>query len=109
MDINQYQELSVRTMNNKLTANEKVDNMVYGITGEWGEVVDLLKKHKFQGHELIKHKLTEEIGDVMFYIANLCTLYSIDMRDVLHINYNKLLKRYPDGFSENKSVNREDI
>ena len=108
MDINQYQELSVRTMNNKLTASEKVDNMVYGITGEWGEVVDLLKKHKFQGHELIKPKLTEEIGDVMFYIANLCTLYSIDMRNLLHINYNKLLNRYPDGFSENKSVNRED-
>ena len=107
MQIKEYQEKSTRTLNKELTIKESLSNMVFGIVGEIGEVVDILKKHLYQGHDLDTDHIKEEIGDVMFYIVNLCTLLNIDMEDVLKINHDKLLKRYPDGFNSERSVNRE--
>lgn len=104
--ITDYQKLSVRTLNSDLTPKETIINMVMGIAGETGEVVDLFKKHLFQGHELDKDKIKEELGDVMFYIVNLCTLLDIDAKDMLGNNVKKLQDRYPEGFDKGKSINR---
>ena len=43
MEIKEFQELSTRTMNESLSFNEKVANMIFGINGEAGEVTDILK------------------------------------------------------------------
>ena len=107
MDLREYQEKSKRTLNNDLKAGSQILNMLLGMSGETGEVVDLFKKHLFQGHTLDMDKLTEELGDVMYYIANLCNFYNLELEDVIEGNYNKLLKRYPEGFSEDRSINRE--
>ena len=93
-------------MNNDLSRNEQLVNMIIGIIGETGEVADLIKKHLYQGHNLNILKIQEEIGDIMFYIANLCSLLEIDLSEAITRNYNKLLKRYPDGFESSKSINR---
>ncbi len=44
-------------------------NGVMGLCGESGEVIDILKKHLSQGHELNKEKMAEELGDVAWYLA----------------------------------------
>lgn len=106
MDITEYQNKSTRTINHKLTSEQLISNMVFGANGELGEVTDILKKTLYQGHELDKEHLKEELGDVMFYLVNLATLYGIDFSEVLQGNIDKLLKRYPDGFDKNKSINR---
>ena len=106
MDIKEFQNKSTRTINHDLTTEQLISNMCMGISGETGEVIDIIKKYLYQGHELNKEHVTEELGDVMFYITNLATLLGIDMQDVLQNNVDKLLKRYPDGFDINKSVNR---
>lgn len=91
MSLSKYQQLSVRTMSKEGSLKDQLLNMVVGIIGEFGEVVDILKKHLFQGHDLNKQDLIEEIGDVMFYIVNLCTLLDIDIErldmDTQHIVY----------------------
>ena len=107
MELKEYQEKSMRTLNNSIKASSQILNMLLGMSGETGEVVDLFKKHLFQGHDLDMDKLKEELGDVMYYIVNLCNLYDIELEDVIEGNHNKLLKRYPEGFSEERSVNRE--
>lgn len=107
MSLKEYQERSMRTINKELTKEQLISNMAMGIAGETGEVIDLIKKHLYQGHNLDKLKLKEEIGDVMFYIVNLCNIISADLEGIIDDNYNKLMKRYPDGFSEERSVNRE--
>lgn len=82
-----------------------------GMTGESAEVMDLVKKVVFQGHEMTeeKHdKIIEEIGDVMWY-ANLL-IQTLDTRweEVLKKNNDKLLKRYPKGeFNSKDSIERK--
>jgi NTP pyrophosphatase (non-canonical NTP hydrolase) len=108
MGIKEYQKKSTRTMNDNLKHNDIVANMIFGLNGEVGEVTDILKKHLFHGHDLDMDHLKEELGDVMFYIVNLATLYDIDMSEVLQMNVDKLLKRYPNGFSSQDSINRKE-
>lgn len=107
MDIKEFQNKSTRTINHALTTEQLISNMCMGISGETGEVIDIIKKHLYQGHDLNKEHLTEELGDVMFYITNLATLVGIDMQEVLQNNVDKLLKRYPNGFDKEKSINRK--
>lgn len=106
MEIQEFQEKSVRTLNTNLLPRESISNMCMGISGEAGEVIDHIKKNFYQGHELDKDHMKEELGDLMFYIVNLATMLDIEMVDVLQGNVDKLLKRYPNGFDENKSINR---
>ena len=80
-----------------------------GLAGETGEVVDYLTKVGFQGHELNKDKLKSEMGDLMWYFAMLCNYFGIKFEDVLQCNIDKLKKRYPKGFSVQKSKERADL
>lgn len=103
-----YMKESQNTVNPNLSNDEKIINACMGLAGESGEVVDIIKKVYFQGHELNKDELTKEIGDVMWYVALLLRETGLDMGEVLEYNVEKLNKRYADGFSADKSINRRD-
>ena len=106
MDIREFQRVSTRTLNKELSKEQQVSNMIFGANGELGEVTDILKKFLFQGHKLDKQHLAEEIGDTLFYIVNLCTIYNLDVEDILQGNVDKLKKRFPEGFDAERSINR---
>lgn len=107
MEIKEFQKVSKRTMpSDKIIP--KTLNCALGIAGEGGEVVDLIKKSVFQGHELDKTKLVEELGDLMFYVSNLATTFNIDMSKVLQSNVDKLAIRFPNGFNFEDSKKRVD-
>ena len=108
MEIQEFQKLSVRTLNNSLSEKEQLADMVIGASCEFSEAGDSLKKYLFQGHELDKKHIEEELGDTMFYICNLATLLDINMEDVLEKNIEKLNKRYKNGFSYKASIDRID-
>ena len=108
MNILEYQSKAQRTLNYKLNNKEQITNLIFGINGEIGEVTDLLKKHLFHGHDLSIQKLTEELGDILWYLTNISSLYNIPMTFILEENIKKLEERYPDGFSENDSINRKE-
>ncbi|UTH13308.1 nucleoside triphosphate pyrophosphohydrolase family protein [Macrococcus equipercicus] len=109
MNLNTYQELAGRTHNKSLTQTESLTNYALGLTGEAGEVADQIKKHVFHGHQLDRDELKKELGDVLWYIANLAAVNGIELAEVAELNINKLKKRYPEGFSQADSINREDI
>lgn len=106
MNINEYQELAMRTAGTENNASLML-NGVLGLCGETGEVSDLVKKHLFQGHILDIKELAEELGDVCWYLAIACTSIDMDLETVMQMNIDKLKKRYPSGFNVNNSVNRE--
>lgn len=79
-----------------------------GLNGEAGEVVDLLKKIVFHGHKFNKEDMIKELGDVLWYVALICDSLGISMEEVMTKNIEKLMQRYPDGFTEEASINRKD-
>ena len=108
MDIREYQEKAKRTINRELQDYDLLGDLVFGVNGEIGEVTELFKKHIYHGHSLEIKKLAEELGDVMWYLTNIATLYSLPMSYILDLNIKKLEERYPEGFSKEKSINRKE-
>ena len=82
-----------------------------GICSEGGELLDLVKKVLFQGKEPtpeLREKIKLELGDVMWYVQHVLIWGGWSLNEVLAENTKKLSGRYPEGFSVNKSENRED-
>lgn len=106
MDFNEYQKLAMRT-SSVLDNNSLILNGALGLAGESGEVIDHIKKVLFQGHELDKEHLAEELGDICWYLAISSKGLGYDLETIFKMNVDKLIERYPDGFEVDKSVNRE--
>lgn len=106
MDANEYQRLAMRT------AGDNEDgyllNGVMGLCGEAGEVIDLVKKHLFQGHELDRDEVVEELGDVLWYCALIAEAVRFPLGQIMQMNIDKLKERFPDGFSKERSINRKE-
>jgi len=96
----------IRTVNKTLEPNEHITNAALGLTGEAGEVAEIVKKAMFQGHSLNRDKIAEELGDVMFYVAYMADTIGMTLDQIMSQNMTKRRNRYPDGFSVQKSVNR---
>lgn len=104
MTMNEYQMLAQRTSNTE--GEGKILNGVLGLCGEAGECADIVKKHLFQGHAPDSAHLMEEIGDCLWYIAELATGLGVTLDAVAANNIFKLQQRYPNGFEASRSVNR---
>ena len=103
-----YQELAARTENDKLLPSEQLSNYALGLAGETGELVDLFKKVLYHGHPLDRNAIKDEAGDALWYLAMLLRKVGISFEDVARENIGKLRVRYPNGFSENDSLNRKE-
>ena len=106
MNINEYQNLAMTTLNPELSRRDVLINSVMGLCGESGEAIDIVKKWMAQGHELDKERLAKELGDIAWYLAEAATALDIPLDDILCANIEKLRKRYPDGFDKNRSITR---
>ena len=107
MELNEYQKRAQRTSNTR-TESAKIENGLMGLNGEAGECIDILKKYLFQGHELDRKKLIDELGDVMWYVAETAQGLGMTLEDVAWNNVTKLEKRYPDGFEPERSIYRNE-
>lgn len=106
MDIKEYQQEILRTVPSKMTKSNKLANFSMGLAGESGEIIDILKKHLYQGHDVNINELASEIGDLAWYLCNIANVFNINLSDVMDANIAKLKARYPSGFDKNRSVNR---
>ena len=108
MTINEYQAAALRTaQTDKLTANELLLNAALGLCGESGEVADIVKKFRFQGHDIDVEHIAKELGDVAWYLAVGAYAIGYDLETILQMNVDKLKARYPDGFSTDRSLHRD--
>jgi NTP pyrophosphatase (non-canonical NTP hydrolase) len=92
----------------RLTHRAPLLNYALGVAGEAGELVDAVKKHVFHGHELNKSHLIKECGDVIWYATAIGLELGMSFEEILAMNVAKLMARYPEGFSEHASINREE-
>jgi NTP pyrophosphatase (non-canonical NTP hydrolase) len=116
---NEYQQLAMRTNDGlntirlALTMNINCDiiiaqllNGVLGLTGEAGEVSDLIKKGIFHEKGIDLEHLKKELGDCAWYLAMICDACGFTLDDVMQTNIDKLKARYPEGFDTYRANNR---
>ena len=108
-----YTDLALKTLNKDVfEQKDLILNASLGLSGEVGEVNDIIKKYMYHGHKLdddTKEKIILELGDVCWYVALMA--WAIDktkFEDVLNKNITKLEKRYHGEFTTEKSVNRKE-
>ena len=83
-----------------------------GLTAESGEFTEVVKKILFQGkpytEENIFH-MKRELGDICWYLAQACMALDTSFDEVIEMNVDKLMKRYPGGnFDVHYSENRQE-
>jgi NTP pyrophosphatase (non-canonical NTP hydrolase) len=95
-DFNDYQELAMSTA----VYPQKGSNLAYpalGLNGEAGEVAEKVKKIlRDKGGVLdedSRQALMKELGDVLWYVAAMCSEAGLSMGEVAELNITKLLDR----------------
>ena len=105
MTLNEYQLAAQRTSNTH-TLSAKIENGLLGLFGEGGECADMYKKHIFQQHDLDFTHMAKELGDVLWYVAEIASGMRMTLDEIAQMNIDKLLARYPDGFDPERSQHR---
>ena len=119
---NEYQKLAMRTndgnsvyrLADAIKAGENYFDVAgllmgcLGLAGESGELLDLFKKWIFHEKALDEDHAKKELGDVMWYVAEIAYSMGWDLDEVMQMNVDKLKARYPQGFSTDLSNHRKD-
>jgi NTP pyrophosphatase (non-canonical NTP hydrolase) len=106
MDLNKYQKLAGRTARLDAEIGHRRIVATLGLCGEAGEFADHVKKIVGHDHPLQEERMKSELGDVLWYVAEVCSSFGWSLGDVAYENLLKLKRRYPDGFDAEKSLNR---
>ena len=105
MDFSEYQEKSGKTSTDfGGDRSKRLMVSALGLTGESGEFADIVKKHAY-GKKLDRKHAAEELGDVLWYLAEAATSLGLSLQDIAENNIAKLRARhgekfYPDFYEE---------
>lgn len=83
MDLNTYQNLAKRTFVDLGSQEKNYRHMELGVFGEIGEVLEIIKKNFAYGKDIDEAKLKLELGDIMWYLANLFSMNNINLNSML--------------------------
>jgi NTP pyrophosphatase (non-canonical NTP hydrolase) len=106
----EYEQLAMRTKSDIATLDHVPVDVLHGAMGlstEAGEMMDNVKRAVFYGKPLNLGNLQEEIGDVCWYIALICSTTGLDFNEILERNIDKLRIRYPERFASVDALNRK--
>lgn len=107
MTPNEYQKLAERTMDiENRTLKDCEYHALHGMVGEIGELHSIYQK-RYQGHvETSDEHRKKELGDLLWFVAEYCTSNGWELEDVMRLNIEKLMARYPMGFDAEHSLHR---
>ena len=106
MTFAEYQRLAARTINASLSVDQRLLDASAGLAEEAGEVLGLVRKHVFMQHDLDRARLITELGDALWCLTAAAGAIGVSLDDVAAANLAKLRRRYPDGYSNDASINR---
>ena len=91
---------------------ERLLTAAVGMSAEAGEFTEIVKKIIFQGKPVNEENLfhlKRELGDIMWYVAQACIGLDISLDEIMEMNVEKLVARYPGGnFDVHYSENRKE-
>jgi len=97
-------------LNDQGFPTERLLTAAVGMCAEAGEFTEVVKKIVFQGKPVNEDNLfhlKRELGDIMWYVMQACMGLGVSLDEVVEMNVEKLISRYPEGafdvhFSENR-------
>jgi NTP pyrophosphatase (non-canonical NTP hydrolase) len=100
-----YQHCALRTLDPDRTYQDRLGLCGLGLSGEVGEVTDMLKKFLYHrnGKPLDIAHLRDELGDVLWYFVVLLDTVGLTLEEVMAANIEKLEQRHPHGFQPHYS------
>lgn len=97
MDFREYQEWTLAT--DQVPGDDEKSKLVplLGLAGEVGTLLSEYKKFMRDGsaHERFDEQVAEELGDLLWYIANVASKFRLDLDDVAKSNLEKIRGRWP--------------
>lgn len=106
MNHQEFRKSVLRTARTDMLPNQQLFNILLGLGGECGEILDCFKKELFHGHPKDRKKAIDEVGDVLFYLYWLAENQGFSIEECMLNNKEKLEKRYPVKFDPDLSINR---
>lgn len=101
---NEYQDwVQTKVRRDHKYPNDSIACAAIGLAGETGEVCDMIKKNIFHDKGMDMGAFTKELGDCLFYIADLASKACIPLESVMRANVEKLNARYPKGFERSRA------
>lgn len=78
-----------------LPIDQQRDAVLLGLISEGGEVLDVIKKAMFSNKPIDRDNLTLELGDVLYHLVNIATMYDIKLEDIESASLKKLSEKFP--------------
>jgi NTP pyrophosphatase (non-canonical NTP hydrolase) len=110
MDFSQYQQKALLTdqVNNQSEDNHNKHEIIVpllGLAGEAGSLLTEYKKHLRDGdaHKLFKEGIAEELGDLLWYIANISSKFELNLNEIAEGNLQKCYDRWGQDKKENST------
>lgn len=107
MTLEEYRVDCKRTLPKNLYRGEQLLQGLIGATTETAEALDIHKKTMWHDHPHDREYLLSELGDAMFYITIAADALDSSIEEIMEMNVEKRLKRYPRGFESSRSINRD--
>lgn len=105
MDLDEYQHRAQETdlvpRTNSAIGEAELMVPFLGLAGEAGGLLTEYKKHLRDGdaHILFPERIQEELGDILWYVANIATKFNLQMSAVASANLQKTSDRWVDQHS----------
>lgn len=109
MELNEYQDRANRTDQRPLLEGESEISRemalvfpLMGMSSEVGSLLNQYKKHVRDGdaHPLFSQRVKEELGDILWYVANLAAKLDFDLDGVAQLNLSRIAERWPEPGTE---------
>lgn len=123
MDMNTYQREAQKTDRvPRADADDRDVSLIVpllGLAGETGQLLSEYKKHLRDGeaYRLFKERVAEELGDLLWYVANVASKFGLDLEEIAVVNLAKTqgrwgphakdLRAFDVGFPEQERLPRQ--
>ena len=105
-------EMSTARLELSIDMNSKYDMggivmATMGLSGEVGELNDMIKKWIFHKSDMDITHAKKELGDILWYVACMAESFGWSLDEIMKMNIDKLKARYPEGFDIDRANHKE--
>lgn len=106
MRISEYQKLAQQT--DQVAGDDEKSKLVplLGLAGEVGTLLSEYKKFLRDGsaHQRFDEQVAEDLGDLLWYVANVASKFRLDLEDIAKANLEKTRGRWSQRGSQNQAT-----